>query len=199
MPGYAERIVSLYLTASSLIEHIQRLDNRNSEFVLHCPFFYYEAFLCAALIMLKILKNDYFAAIIDTGSGKKLINFSVSTLRKMSVANNDLPGRLSDVLAYLWTHPDPCITGGPGLDGLQLRVKSRMSMSIVYDSLRRWREQFRTEAEIAPSQKHNGTLPVAMDGYTSALIRLRRVSDKRRKPSFRLELRSSNFGRHLLG
>ncbi len=81
----------------------------------------------------------------------------------MSVANNDLPGRLGDVLAYLYTHPDPSITGGSGLNGLQLKVKSRMSMSIVYDLLWRWREQFRTEAEIVPSQNvHNGQ-PVLHD------------------------------------
>ncbi|OCT51502.1 C6 transcription factor [Cladophialophora carrionii] len=145
--GYVERIVVLYSTASALLEHIQTLDNQKSDFLYHCPFFCYEAFLCASFIVLKVLKNDYFSAIVDARLGKKLINFSVSALRKMSVANNDLPGRLSDVLAYLWTHPDPSIASGSGIDGLQLKVQSRMSMSIVYDSLWRWREQFRIEAE----------------------------------------------------
>jgi transcriptional regulatory protein LEU3 len=145
--GYTERIVNLYLTATSMIEHVRALDSQGSSFLQHCPFFCYEAFLCAALIVLKILKNDHIFKYVDGDSGKRLIDFSVSALRKLSVANNDLPGRLSDVLAYLWTHPDLSIVGGHGLEGLQLRVKNRMSMSIVYDLLWRWREQFRIEAE----------------------------------------------------
>ena len=150
--GYVERIARLYSTANALIEHVQALDNQKSDWLHHCPFFYYESFLCAAMIVLKILKNDYFALIVDTNTGGKIINYSVSALRKMSVANNDLPGRLSDVLAYLWTHPDPSIIGGTGVGGLQLKVQSRMSMSVVYDSLWRWREQYRAETEVAQSQ-----------------------------------------------
>ena len=130
-----------------MIEHVRNLDKRGSEFLLYCPFYCYEAFLCAALIVLKILKNDYFVDFVDTDFGRRHIDFSVSALRKLSVANNDLSGRLSDVLAYLWTHIDPSIAGGRGPDGLQLKVKSRMSMSVVYDLLWRWREQFRNETE----------------------------------------------------
>ncbi|KAJ9606709.1 hypothetical protein H2200_008717 [Cladophialophora chaetospira] len=157
--GHVERIVSLYLTATSLIEHVRSLNDQHSEFLLHCPFFCYEAFLCAAFVVLKILKNDYFNGIVDAGSGQKLVNFSVSALRKMSVANNDLPGRLSDVLSHLWTHHDRSVTGTGGPDDLQLKVKSRMSMSVVYDLLWRWREQFRTEAEVAAPQPINNGAP----------------------------------------
>ncbi|KAH0844949.1 C6 transcription factor [Fonsecaea pedrosoi] len=153
--GYLERIVTLYSAATAMIEHVRDLDSQSRDFLQFCPVFYYEVLLCAALVLLKVIKNDYFAAIIDVDSGKKLITFSVSALRKMSVANNDLPGRLSDVLAYLWTHPNPSILGGSGVDRLQLEVRSRMSMSVVYDSLWRWREQFRTEVEGAESQDLN--------------------------------------------
>ncbi|KIX95572.1 uncharacterized protein Z520_08692 [Fonsecaea multimorphosa CBS 102226] len=168
--GYVERIVTLYSTATAMIEHVRDLDNQSRDFLQFCPLFCYEAFLCAVFVLLKVVKNDYFAAIIDAGSGKTLINFSVSALRKMSVANNDLPGRLSDVLAYLWTHPNPSLLGGSGMDGLQLKVRSRMSMSIVYDSLRRWREQFRTEAESAESQDLNNGDPPPLGERNEGLI-----------------------------
>ncbi|OAP60578.1 hypothetical protein AYL99_05580 [Fonsecaea erecta] len=150
--GYLERIVTLYATATAVIEHVRELDHQSRDFLQFCPLFCYEAFLCAAFVLLKVVKNDYFAAMIDAGLGKMLITFSVTALRRMSVANNDLPGRLSDVLAYLWTHPNPSILGGSGMDGLQLKVTSRMSMSVVYDLLRRWREQFRAEAENVEAQ-----------------------------------------------
>ncbi|KIW95441.1 uncharacterized protein Z519_04025 [Cladophialophora bantiana CBS 173.52] len=159
--GYLERIIALYSTATSVVEHVRNLDNQSLDFLRFCPLFCYEAFLCAVFILLKVVKNDYFAAIIDADSGKGLVNFSVSALRKISVVNNDLPGRLSDVIAYLWTHPNPSIIGGIGMDGLQLKVRSRMSMSIVYDSLWRWREQFRTEAESTHPQDLNNDAPAS--------------------------------------
>ncbi|EXJ68009.1 uncharacterized protein A1O5_08624 [Cladophialophora psammophila CBS 110553] len=178
--GYLERIVALYSTATSVIEHVRNLDSRSQDFLRFCPLFCYEAFLCAVFILLKVVKNDYFAAIIDADSGKGLINFSVSALRKISVVNNDLPGRLSDVIAYLWTHPNPSLMGGIGMDGLQLKVRSRMSMSIVYDSLWRWREQFRTEAESAdPQGLNNGNTP-PVDAGNRKLISNRCTCDQRR-------------------
>ena len=123
------------------------MDKQSQEFLQYCPFFCYETFLCASFLLLKIIKNNYFSSIIDADAGKKLVNFSVAAMRRLSVANNDLPGRLSDVLAYLWTHPNPTVIGDSGADGLQLKVRSRMSMSIVYDSLWRWREQFKAEED----------------------------------------------------
>jgi transcriptional regulatory protein LEU3 len=93
-------------------------------------------------VLLKVLKNQYFAAFVEAEAGKKLFNLSVTAIRKMSVSNNDLPGRLRDVLAYIWSHADTQIISGVGRDGLQLKIRGRMSMSVVYDSLWRWREQF---------------------------------------------------------
>jgi transcriptional regulatory protein LEU3 len=108
----------------------------------HCPFYAYQTFVSASFVLLKVLKSEHFSALVEAASGKRLFNSSISALRKMSVSNNDLPGRLSDVLAYLWTHPSPNIVCGEGPDGFQLKIKSRMSMSIVYDSLWLWRNQF---------------------------------------------------------
>ena len=93
-------------------------------------------------MLLKVLRSAHFSALVDFNSGQRLFNSSISALRKISVSNNDLPGRLSDVLAYLWNHPNPQIIVGEDRDGLQLKIRSRMSMSIVYDSLWLWRDQF---------------------------------------------------------
>ena len=125
-----------------MIEHALELDYRDQAFLQHCPFFVYQTFLCAAFVLLKVLKSEHFCALIDANDGQRLFNSSISALRKISVSNNDLPGRLSDVLAYLWNHPNPQVVSATGCDGLQLKIQSRMSMSIVYDSLWLWRNQF---------------------------------------------------------
>lgn len=153
--GYSEHIGMLYSTACGLVQHVQPGDEETSSSSLlsFLPHFCYQSFLCAAFVLLKILKNNYFASILDATIGTKLLNSAVTSLRRISVANNDLPGRLSDVLAYLWTHPEPAVISGSDIRGLQLNVKSRMSMSIVYDSLWRWREQFQREESMGNGTK----------------------------------------------
>ncbi|PNP39203.1 hypothetical protein TGAMA5MH_08880 [Trichoderma gamsii] len=63
----------------------------------------------------------------------------------MSVANNDLPGRLSDVIGFFCTLTDPRVISGDSIDDLRLRVRNRLSMSIVYDSLWEWRKHFQSD------------------------------------------------------
>ncbi len=76
-----------------------------------------------------------------------MFNRTIWAIRSISVTTNDLPSRLAEVLAQLWRG------GGAGSkiarsdsssaeSTLQLKVKCRMSMSLVYDSVWRWREEF---------------------------------------------------------
>jgi transcriptional regulatory protein LEU3 len=144
--GYLERLITLIGTASQLLEHTQALDARQrpGSFVSHCPFSVYHSVVCAAFVLLKVLRSEYFADLMSQTLSTTLNLFlgSVNVLRRMSVSKNDLPGRLADVLEYLHNHPDPRVVCSPGKAAFELQVKSRGSMSIVYDSLWRWREQF---------------------------------------------------------
>ncbi|XPS72432.1 hypothetical protein M3J09_004597 [Ascochyta lentis] len=143
---YHDRIVSLYLTASSLIELSLEFDARDGGFFHHCPFSCYQVFVCAAFVVLKILMNGFFRGMLDVDSGTKLLETAIAALRKMSVVNNDLPARLGDVISYFCAAPDPTVVGGVTIDDLRLRqVQSRMSMSVVYDCLWTWRKHFQTE------------------------------------------------------
>lgn len=102
--------------------------------------------IAGAFTLLKLL-NSFFATLIDLENGKVLFTRTIHTIRNISVTNSDLPSRLAEVLAQLWR------SGGAGLptarewkggvdSGLQLKVRCRMSMSLVYDSVWRWREEF---------------------------------------------------------
>lgn len=156
--GYTERIVTLYQTAYSFIEQCLNMDSE-SGFFHYCPFFCYQVFVCASLIVLKIIMNAYLQSLLDVNSGKKTLNVVISTLRKISIANNDLPARLSDVISFFCSLPDSQAASAQSIDGLQLRVRNRLSMSIVYDSLWEWRRHFQA------SQESNNGGSNALDKY----------------------------------
>lgn len=77
----------------------------------------------------------------------------------MSVSNNDLPQRLAEVLAQMWrmgntgpTRQEVLSNGNTSNpaekdDSLRLKVRCRMSMSLVYDSVWRWREDFQAKGK----------------------------------------------------
>lgn len=105
--------------------------------------------VAAGFTLLKLL-NSFFANHIDLEYGKSLFNRTIWAIRTISVSMNDLPSRLAEVLAQLWRG------GGAGsrvgtqdvgeVDGsLQLKVRCRMSMSLVFDSVWRWREEFQAK------------------------------------------------------
>ena len=157
--GYVERILALFATASSLIEHTLNYDLEETSFTPYCSFYAYQSFMCASFVLLKVLRSEYYSDLTSQTitTTKRLFNSSITALRKMSVSNNDLPGRLSDVLAYLYSHPNPRVVCSEGEAALQLSIQSRLSMSIVYDSLWRWRDQFSTStasANGAPTQSN---------------------------------------------
>src|SRR6202000_280336 len=105
----------------------------------------------------------------------------VRALRSISVSSNDLPVRLAEVLAQLWKASgsgspsvfsvdtaDPLghAFGGrkPSLDGLEnplgLKVRSRMSQSVVFDCVWRWREtQVNASERLDSSVLNNPTNP----------------------------------------
>ena len=95
------------------------------------------------------LLNSPLAAHLDREEGKDVFKETIRAIRRMSVVDNDLPARLAEVLVQLWQG------GGAGEPhnfagrlstdpegSLMLKVRCRMSMSLVYDSVWRWREEF---------------------------------------------------------
>ena len=105
--------------------------------------------VAAGFTLLKLV-NSSFARHIDIEYGKTLFNRTIWAIRAISVATNDLPSRLAEVLAQLWRGGGAGsrtvhIDHGLSDSSLQLKVKCRMSMSLVYDSVWRWREEFQAK------------------------------------------------------
>ncbi len=158
--GYMDRIGTLYQSAYNFVAQSLAIDQEDEASLHHWPFFCYQMFVSASCVILRVLKNGHFDAAVDVDSGKALLNSAILALRKMSVANNDLPARLSDVIAFLYSQRG--IRGVPGdpPHSLRPRVLNRLSMSVVYDSLWEWREHFRVNRSTEANMAAELTVPV---------------------------------------
>ena len=105
--------------------------------------------IAAGFSLLKLM-NSFFARHVDFEYGRNLFNRTIQAIRSISVFTNDLPNRLAEVLAQLWRSSGAgsrqSVATTDGTDSsLQLKVRCRMSMSLVFDSVWRWREEFQAQ------------------------------------------------------
>lgn len=122
--------------------------------LLHIPRYIEQMVLAAGVTLLKLL-NSFYSSHVDMSAGRALFGKCVNTLRRLSVISNDLPQRLAEVLAQLWQRSggseqrnniftgqgDGTVRPQPPDGSLQLQVRCRSSLSVLYDSIWRWREQ----------------------------------------------------------
>ncbi|KAL8938044.1 MAG: hypothetical protein Q9211_003395 [Gyalolechia sp. 1 TL-2023] len=148
-PDYHLHLFALWLSTSSFLECVFDLDKSAGGLLLHASNYILQMIIAAGFALLKLL-NSFFAARVKLAYGRELFMKTIQAIRTISVATNDLPSRLAEVLAQLWK------SGGSGLrkeqarsdwaeNSLQLKVRCRMSMSLVYDSVWRWREEFQAK------------------------------------------------------
>lgn len=143
---YRERLLSLYVATTSFLEVAMKLETEVGPVLSYAPYYIYQMMVAAGCTLLKLGKS-FFAAHIDMEYTKNLFNRTIWAVRGVSVSSNDLPERLAEVLAQMWRlSGSPQITSASDVDdSLRLRVRCRMSMSLLYDSVWRWREDARTK------------------------------------------------------
>ena len=143
--------MQLWMSTTSFLETASG-DNVSAGFQIHHATNYILQMIIAAGFSLLKLLNSFFANHVDLDYGKKLFRRAIWMIRTISISANDLPSRLAEVLAQLWN------SGGAGSripkrsnevvdSSLQLKVRCRMSMSLVYDSVWRWREEFQAKGK----------------------------------------------------
>lgn len=179
-PDYRSDLSALYVAASTLLKTFLALPGQISSIQTattdpalaegagsaYATNYVMQMILAAGFTLLKLL-NSFFATQVDVVTGRTLFLQTVSALRSISVVQNDLPQRLAEVLAQLWQ-----ANGGGSQrlfeegeskrvdSSLQLKVRCRMSMSLVYDSVWRWREEFGAHKNLDRAVEH----PTQPDG-----------------------------------
>ena len=146
---YQYHLLALWWATTAFLESALAVETAGGIIAAYAPNYILQMVVASGFTLLKLL-NSFFASNVDLEYGKGLFSRCIWLIRSISVANNDLPSRLAEVLAQLWK------SGGGGsklsprsndvMDStLQLKVKCRMSMSLVYDSVWRWREEFQAK------------------------------------------------------
>ncbi|KAJ5928198.1 transcriptional regulator family: Fungal Specific TF [Penicillium verhagenii] len=132
-------LTKLFFATTSFLGRVLDLETAPGELIGHSTNYILQMIVSAAFALMKLLKSN-FNRHIDFNHGKLLFNGAISAIRRISVMDHDRPIRLADILAQMWnaTGAEPTTE-----DDLQLKVRCRMSMSHVYDTVWRWRQRFR--------------------------------------------------------
>lgn len=156
--SYRTDILNLYhatrdfLEVCLALENSVTVDHQNSYThglsLSHGTNYLFHMMLAAGFSLLKIMQYFLPQHDLDTQGASSLLHRTLWALRSTSVVENDLPERLSEVFAQVWKSgkvPDTesGVRSEEPSDELQLRVRCRMSMSLVFDSVWRWRKNFR--------------------------------------------------------
>ncbi|KAF2404168.1 hypothetical protein EJ06DRAFT_190002 [Trichodelitschia bisporula] len=168
-PRYQLDLEELYLAAKATIVCALNcpVDLR------YAPNYVMQIMIAAAVALLKLLNSTFgFAEHVDREVGEGLFGDGITAIRQMSVKTNDLPQRLAEVFAQMWKADAERIDSGQGPDSrppgepdasLTLKRRYRMSMSHVFDSIWRWKDELqgKVRTEKLDTAVKNPTSPVA--------------------------------------
>ena len=163
--SYLDDLMGLYRNATAFLDHVFGMEkspnvNQGRGILRFATGYILQMIVAACFTLLKLL-SSFFANEIDFEHGRGLFHDTIRAIRTMSITNNDLPWRLAELMVQIWngarvearrpvqnvgnsTHREsqqPLVID----DSLQLKVRCRMSMSLVFDSIWRWREEFQAQ------------------------------------------------------
>ncbi|CAD6593619.1 MAG: hypothetical protein ASARMPRED_007738 [Alectoria sarmentosa] len=146
---YRIDLFALWRSTTSFLEAALHVESAAGNVLVFSTNYILQMIIAAGFSLLKLM-NSFFASHVDIEYGRNLFNRTIQAIRSISVFNNDLPNRLAEVLAQLWRSSGAgsrrMVAANDGTDSsLRLKVKCRMSMSLVFDSVWRWREEFQAQ------------------------------------------------------
>jgi hypothetical protein len=165
-PGYMDDLMGLWRAVLAFLDLVFELESPSAENmsgnILRFASNYILQMINAACFALLKLLSSFFSKEIEFDRGRSLFHRTIQAIRSMSVINNDLPWRLAELMVQMWngarveqrSRQQQLANNGNGNgheartiidDSLQLKVRCRMSMSLVFDSIWRWREEFQAQ------------------------------------------------------
>ncbi|MCJ1476255.1 hypothetical protein MMC13_004921 [Lambiella insularis] len=150
--GYRENLTALWLAMTDFLDSADRVQASpvaGARLITFATNYILQMIVAASFTLLKLL-NSHFARLISAPHGAALFTRTITTIRTISVTKNDLPSRFAEVLAQLWrdsaaASQHASLAAAARDSSLRLKVCCRMSMSLVYDSVARWREEFQAK------------------------------------------------------
>lgn len=146
------RAYGMSISTITIINQLEAL----TDAMAYGPVSYFRIISIAAMFILKLSYSNL-GPYLDLETGKRSFNSAIALTRRISIEDNDLPGRMSKILTQLWSAQ--VIHRGQRDKPPGLRLKTRLAASLVHDSMWMWREQF-------GGQPRSGTnTPLASRGY----------------------------------
>ncbi|KAL2155059.1 hypothetical protein VTH82DRAFT_3735 [Thermothelomyces myriococcoides] len=156
-PGYLDDLMALWRATTGYLDFI--LDGPETcdeayryqlqdQFLIKYATNYIQQMLVAAGFALLKLMRSFFVKQIEPERGRTLFHRTIQAIRTTSVMQNDLNWRLAELMVQIWNgarNKEPSSFQGddPQIDdSLQLKVRCRHSMSLVFDSIWHWREEY---------------------------------------------------------
>lgn len=155
-PGYMDDLMGLWRATTSFLDELLETDKVTSpgeriggNILLYATNYIQQMLVAAGFTLLKLMRS-FFSKTIDFQRGRTLFHHTVQAIRATSVVNNDLQWRLAELMVQMWNgarleNGNQQYKQDDNLqidDSLQLKVRCRHSMSLVFDSVWRWREEY---------------------------------------------------------
>ncbi|KAH9892948.1 hypothetical protein F4778DRAFT_748969 [Xylariomycetidae sp. FL2044] len=151
-PGYMDDLMGLWRAISSFLDLL--FEDSNRQILLYATNYIQQMLVAAGFALLKLMRS-FFAKTIDFDRGRTLFHNTIDAIRSTSVLNNDLQWRLAELMVQMWNgaridnNPKHSFHDDDNAllidDSLQLKVRCRHSMSLVFDSIWRWREEYQAQ------------------------------------------------------
>lgn len=141
-------LVQLEITSCTTINLIRDLD-ASTALISSSTFHMFHNLLLAATNLLRLLRGRAPQSQPDYKRGEVTFFLAVTLMKRMSIANDDLPGRCSDLLSKLWTS-QKLFRRADGSLAPGIRIRTRLSMSPLVDCLWWYREEFRVQRNVYP-------------------------------------------------
>lgn len=181
--NYTIALQELHTTTRNFLESAFKFE------LQYAPNYIMQMCIAAVVSLLKLLNSFFgFQEYSERESGVEMFWEAINRIRTMSVRQNDLPQRLAEVFAQMWNAWDTLnseriggpiaesVTNGEIDSSLTLKRRYRMSMSHVFDSVWRWKEELHGERDKLKDAVKNPTSPIAMTHRSNSLSNGRRPS-----------------------
>ncbi|KAK5554312.1 hypothetical protein LTR46_007510 [Exophiala xenobiotica] len=160
-------LYDLCMTCCQVIESFDHLDRIGQICLAASPIFFYHGLMVPCHILLRLLKTS-FSRYITIERAKTALFLGISLHKRMSLQNDDVPARSGVALTQLW-NSTRVFRKPNGSETVALRIRSRLSGSIVLDGIVWWREEFGafmgvypppiTDARNDPPPNEHGIVP----------------------------------------
>ncbi|KAJ9348533.1 hypothetical protein DTO280E4_9304 [Paecilomyces variotii] len=130
-------LLRAYKISTETISKLAHID-AGSDATQYSPISFFRVVCLASMFILKLIYSNL-SIFLDIENGKRSFTSAMILSRRVSIEDNDLPGRTSKILTQLWSAQ---ARSGQRDKEPGLKLKTRLAASLLHDSLWTWREEF---------------------------------------------------------